>query len=304
MKSRITDIQRTANPPVIGHIKIGEKVKNQYGVEYPRSLDHFIAQSDHYLDDFKQKFPDNTSKITIVFVSDDQNYSCCEYYEWRNAKGKTVATGDGKEIKVNLVDKETGEYIGTKIYDISEPKVLESLSQYKKMHVFKMRFMIAEINHIYGTWQLRTSTLGAASSINDMVSAIDSIYNIAGTIVGIPFDLIVKMVKSDKAGQVVKYPKLSLIPNLSYDNLRLISSLRHNAPHLIGSIMTNEYMKEVRSKMDLPINPTYAIGAPEDDGSNEDDFYVPEDLLKLADSEFSSFDRFDIVGIDDDESLE
>lgn len=277
MKSRIADIERNIGPQVIGRIKIGEKALNKYNVLIPRSLDHFIAQSKHYQNDYNEIIGDNASKITIVFVSDDQMYSCREYYEWRDDKGKFIASGDGNEIEAFKINPDgTSQNI---VFSAKDEKVIQRLSAYKKRHVLRLRFMIAGIDHIYGTWELKT--YGSAASIGPMLQAIDTVYATTGTIVGIPFDLAVEIVKSDKAGEMKRYPVISLTPNVSMHNLSLISRIKKENPSLLKTIMSNDYLNLVAKQMDN----NYLLP-----GTNEikELIDVPDELLSIADKYFES----------------
>ena len=79
-----------------------------------------------------------------------------------------------------------------------------------------MRFILPGLTKIFGLWQLTTK--GAASSIEQIIGVIDTVEQMRGSIVGVPFDLVVKMHKSQTPGSKSRYPVLSLIPHASEQN--------------------------------------------------------------------------------------
>jgi hypothetical protein len=57
-----------------------------------------------------------------------------------------------------------------------------------------------------------------ASSIPSIIASFDGVRELTKTITRIPFDLIVKKVKSNKPGVSSVYPVISLVPNLSMES--------------------------------------------------------------------------------------
>jgi hypothetical protein len=66
-------------------------------------------------------------------------------------------------------------------------------------------------------WQLQTG--GDKSSINAIRNTFDEIKELAGTVVNIPFDLCVKKVQSNKPEAKSVYPVITLVPNISAENM-------------------------------------------------------------------------------------
>ena len=85
--------------PVIGKVKVGELATSSTGKTYPRSLDYFVA-SGKYAELFKRAYGDKPSTIQIVFLNDDAELCCKEFYELRDTAGKLVSEGDGETFKV------------------------------------------------------------------------------------------------------------------------------------------------------------------------------------------------------------
>jgi hypothetical protein len=195
----------------IGKIKIGEKKLNAQGKEYPTSLDYFRATGD-FAPMFYEKFPDNINKLPVFFHSDNVDEVCNEEYVIRDKAGKLVATGDGKNWK--LFNKTTEKY---------EPAVLD-IKEANKLGIMKMtltlRFLIPQVP-VIGLWKFETR--GEASSIPQMRDTFDYVQQNAGSIVNIPFDLVVNRVKSQKPGVASQYSVVRLIPNLGQKHIELLS---------------------------------------------------------------------------------
>src|SRR5690349_16983445 len=78
-------VAETYKLPVLGKIKVGQKVQNDNGKEYPQSLDYFIVNEDSkYAGQFKSAYPDKPSTISIVFPSNNIADVCNERYECRD----------------------------------------------------------------------------------------------------------------------------------------------------------------------------------------------------------------------------
>lgn len=202
----------------IGFVKIGEKVekiKNGEKIEYPVSLDYFIAVGD-YAEKFNTAFGEKPNSIEIIFVSDDEEISCNERLELRKGK-KLFAYGDGKVF--NVYSENTDRYDETSLGD-EEIKSLEKMCDSKFQEVLTLKFIIPDIRTVFGFWQLTTK--GEKSSIKQLVGVFDTIKEIAGTVRNIPFDLKVKKVVSQKPGSKNLFPVLSLIPNISQPHLEKV----------------------------------------------------------------------------------
>ena len=86
MKGRINKLSVSNTLPLIGRIKVGMKVVNENGKEYPTSLDYFRATG-KYADIFDKHFGEKCSRIGIVFITDDVTEACNQYYAaWDKGK--------------------------------------------------------------------------------------------------------------------------------------------------------------------------------------------------------------------------
>jgi hypothetical protein len=241
MKFKRIKKERTMTLSKAGSIRIGMK---QEGKNYPTSLDYFLAKSDfaQYVDDFNKAYPSKPNMLRIYFLSDDIAEVCPNIYELRDSSGKLIARGDGEAFQVVVVDKFgkgsfedwTLERIQSK--GLTPDQFMQGLEKKygsKWREVLRLRFMIANVN-LLGYWELTTHA--TASSIPQIINCLDRVLLGAGRIVGIPFDLCVKKVKSDKSGVKSQYPVLSLICNFSEQAkeqaLELQKSLVENVPLL------------------------------------------------------------------------
>ncbi len=206
--------------PIIGKVKCGEKRNNpKTGKDYPISLDHFIGFG-KYQSYFDKAYPDKPNRIQIIFVSNDPEQSCNERYELRNDKGDLYGSGngksfmiwDGKEYKPYEVNGNGDkEYLKQVSKDCKSPKGWEV--------ILTLQFIMPAIRGVLGLWQF--STKGKASSVNAIRDTFDFVQVKAGSVLNIVFDLMVEKVQSQKPDDPSVYPVVSLICNVSEENLQL-----------------------------------------------------------------------------------
>lgn len=240
---------KTTTLGIIGKIKIGEIAQSQNGKSFPKALDYFRCDAVDIYKDLFYKANGNEPKIlTIVFPSNDIAECCNNYYELRDSAGKRVATGDGIHFKV--ATKQSDGMVKDIFTTPTEPqKWMDDLAANSKgswKEVLTLRFVIPNIP-IFGMWEFRT--LGDDSSIPSIVGVIDSVMKMAGRISMIPFDLSVKMVKSDKAGSSSKYPVVSLIANVSQESIEKIRML----PDGITTLLTESTVKGLAQSTEADI---------------------------------------------------
>lgn len=223
--------------PIIGKIRIGEKKTNQGGKEYPVSLDYFKPTGD-YASKFTDEYGEKPNRIQIVFISDDDWQSCIEEWQGRDKSGRKAAYGDGENYY--LWDEEKKEYTAT----TDRKKVAE----YSKKEgiawkvVLTINFLIPKIRGVFGVWQLQTS--GDKSSISGIRGVYDEMKELLGTVVNVPFDLVVKKVKSDKPGTASVYPVVSLVPNISHENMEeLRAFITHGMDLKKAGLLTENKIK-------------------------------------------------------------
>lgn len=205
--------------PTIGRIACGEKSEKGY----PRSLDYFVA-SGKYASLFKDAYGEKPDTIQIVFPSDDAELVCREEYEFRDAAGKLVSSGDGETFKV-WSDK-SKSYVILNTND--HPNLMEMVSsKYPKCEwkiTLTLNFIVPKIRGIMGLWSF--STKGSASTIPQVRDAFDALLEQNGHVSGVIFDLSVKMHKSNKPNDSSRYPVVMLMPNESRANLEMIQEAK------------------------------------------------------------------------------
>lgn len=205
--------------PIIGHVKCG--MKSEKG--YPMSTDYFVATG-KYGHLFKEAYGEKPDVIQVVFPSDDADLVCREEYEFRDAAGKLVATGDGETFKVWSNKTSSYAVFTTEQY----PDIMSMVEgRYPKCEwkvTLTLNFIIPKIRGVMGVWQFQTK--GVASTIPQIRDYFDAFLEQQGKVSGVIFDLSVIMAKSQKPGQSSRYPVVSLIANESRENLEMANECR------------------------------------------------------------------------------
>ena len=217
MKGRITRPEQGVQLelPEIGRLRIGMKAKNQYGKEYPTSVDYFIP-SGKYAEMFTKALGDKPNTIAIIFPDDDPENVCNERYEYRNEKGELVARGDGSTFEI-WDGKKYAPYSVERIPDIMEqvakrnPKKPRNENDNGWDITLTLRFIVPAVRGVVGVWQF--STKGAASSIKNIRNSFDGVQAMRGTVRNTVFDLSVQFAKSNKPGVSSRYPVVSMVAN-------------------------------------------------------------------------------------------
>ena len=218
--------------PIAGYLKIGEREESN-GRTIPRSTDYFRATGS-YASYFHDAYGEKPNKIQIVFISDKYGESCYEEYEARDKDGKKAGYGDGESWYV--WDQAKKDYIQV----TTEKKDTLTVEMNLKWSVtLTLTFIIPSIKGLFALWRFHTK--GVASSVPDIMKTFDSVLQQAGTVRFLPFELIVKKVKSQKPGTMFLFPVVSLIPNLSQQNILQVKELINSGYDLnsIGLLSDN-----------------------------------------------------------------
>lgn len=230
MTGRITNREPENRLPLprIGKVRIGIKAKSERtGKEYPKAVDYFVATG-KYAELFKREYGDKPQTIHVVFIDEDPAQSCSEEYEFRDDSGALVAKGDGSTFEV--WSRKDEQYI--KISTADMPDVMQKVEQEFSSPAgwrikLTLRFIMPKIRGIVGYWQFET--LAQRSTIPQVRDAFDAMQDNRGFIRGILFDLNVEMHKSNKPGQKSTYPVVSLVPNHSEENVRMVKGALYQA---------------------------------------------------------------------------
>lgn len=208
--------------PRVGTIKIG--FKDERGL--PRSVDYFIPTG-KYASLFTKAYGEKPQTIQVVFPDDDPAKVCNERYEYRDDEGRLLATGDGETFQI---------WNGKEYQEVSieqSPNLMKSVEKrhpnklYQKTGegwqiILTLNFIIPCVRGIAGVWQF--STKGTASTIPNIRNVFDAMLELKGYCKGVIFDLSVQYAKSQKPGDKSRYPVVSLVPNESEENIRMIKS--------------------------------------------------------------------------------
>lgn len=200
--------------PRAGFIKTG--YKDDKG--FPRSVDYFIA-SGKYAKYFTDAYPGKPQTLHVVFLSDDPMDSCAERFEYRDKDGRLYAFGDG--VNFEYWDKE--KYNPTTIEQIPDiqERIANKVESKRGWEItLSLKFLLPKIRGIAGYWQFNTR--GAQSTIPHIIGAFDSILENRGFIRGVIFDLNVEFAKSQKPGSKSRYPVVTLVPNVSEENVKMM----------------------------------------------------------------------------------
>ena len=225
--------------PIVGSIKVGEKIINQNGKEIPQSLDYFKATG-RYASHFHKACGDKPHTINIVFISDEFKDSCFEEWDARDQQGRKAGFGDGQLW--HLWNSSKKDYV---MVDVSVKDKITEEQRLKWSMTITLFFIIPAINGLVALWSFQTK--GKASSIPQIRDTFDFIYNQAGTVKFIPFELTVKKVKSQKPGAATTFHVVSLIPHISQDNILKVKNMLSSGIDLsrIG-LLTNENLNSTK----------------------------------------------------------
>lgn len=214
---------------IIGKIKVGMK---KPGSNYPTSLDYFrfTSPTKNYVDRAEAMYGQpNTLRVT--FMTNDDNNNCCQRYELRDNGGRLIAYTDLEEM---MVSRPKGfEAVGKERIELGGgiEKAMEAMEQkysgvfngkeYKAkfIEILYLRVVLVDFP-VLGQWEIYTK--GSKSTIKNIIGTYDSTKQFAGRVRGIPFNLTVTKVKSNRhlgttsgGKPIVRYyPVISLHPDL------------------------------------------------------------------------------------------
>lgn len=237
--------------PLLGRIKVGVKAKNAQGKEYPSSIDWFRADG-KYAETFHRVYGEKPTKIQIVFPSNRVEDVCSESYVVRDKAGRLLAEGDGSTWK--CWSEKKGAYVFGE-FSVEDVKARLGEPQVS----LTLRFLLPAIPSVFGLWQFTTK--GAKSSIPAIRDTFDQVLEMAGVVTNIPFDLTVEKVKSNKPGAASVFPVVTLIPNVSQENLDLLAGYVQAGQKLRGVLTDAKIRALVAAEEEQPELPALAAPA-------------------------------------------
>jgi len=208
----------------------------------PRSLDYFKPVGE-YAPEFWEAYGERPQTITIVFPSDNVEQNCNERFELRQGK-KLYAFGDGE--KFEAWRPKQNAY--ATVRKTEHPNVMEVLAAEAgaQWHVvLTLRFLLLKINSVLGVWTF--STKAEASSIPEITSIYDVVKDKAGTVVGVPFDLHVEKVTSQKVGSKSSFPVIKMVPNMGVQHLEMVKQLVDSGTQIRGILSPEIIEKQVNA---------------------------------------------------------
>lgn len=213
-------IQREQQPsntlPLIGKIKVGEKATNSAGKEYPKSLDYF-RPTGKYATEFTKVYGEKPDRIGVVFISDNIDEVCSQYFAcWTD--GKMHGKGDGETFRVWDKDADNGK--GGYVENV--PKTDPRVRSLKWDEYTTLKFVIPAIPNVLGYWEFTTK--GKRSSIPGIIQAFDFVKNKVGTVVALPFDLVVARATGRTPGAATSYSVVQLVLNAGEENMTAIKN--------------------------------------------------------------------------------
>lgn len=177
---------------------------------------------------------------------------CYERYELRKGS-KLYARGDGENFEVwNPQAEEYVPLTKTQEPGLGRRLALEAGEPNKPAEwqtILTLRFLILPLKSVWGCWSF--STKGEASSIPAIIAAFDSVKNIAKTVVGVPFDLTVEMVKSQKPGSESRFPVVKLVPNVGETHLQMLGELKEQGK-VFHKVLTAETIEKEVAALPAP----------------------------------------------------
>jgi hypothetical protein len=217
------------------------------GKERPTSLDYFRADGP-YSKLFLKELGPTPRVLPILFLSDNVQECCYERYELRKGS-KLYARGDGENFEVwNAQAEEYVPVTKTQEPGLGKRLAIEAGENGKPAEwqtILTLRFLILPLKSVWGCWSF--STKGEASSIPAIIAAFDAVKNIARTVVGVPFDLTVEMVKSQKPGSESRFPVVKLVPNVGEEHLQMLGELKEQGRTFHKVLTADAIEKEVKS---------------------------------------------------------
>lgn len=244
--------------PIIGKIKLGEKVKNASGTLYPTSLDYFKADPlGRYAETFHRLLGEKPTKLRISFISDDYKDVCDERWEcWDNGKVRGFKYGFGDGNVFSVYSGALQRYVE---YKADDPELKKHSEGFKWKSTLTLRFVVLDIPGVMGVWQL--TTRGSKSSIPDIINTFDTVLDQAGTIRGLPFDLVVQKVSGRSLGldggiQTTNFPVVTLVPNFTEANIMAVKNYLEKGgdPNKVALLTMNINKVEQLSNADITIN--------------------------------------------------
>lgn len=220
--TRIKGLSDRRRMPLLGKIRLGIKVKNQEGAEYPRETDYFVCP-----DEVKEIFNEQPKSLEIMLPLNDIDAVFPTAYILYGHSIGVKCKGDGE--RAWHVDPESKEMI-----DKECP--CEMLDAGKCKQVGRFLFMIPKVS-VAGVYQLSTSSY---NSIVDIGSGLDFVQAMVGRFAFISLEMkrIPTITHHNGKRQThhtiqIKLPdafNLKALEDMKADNNRIFTQARYQLP--------------------------------------------------------------------------
>jgi len=184
----IKDLSTRRRLPRAGVIRLGIKVKNSSGKEYPKETDYFVCPE--IVKDFYGPEP---KELLVMFPVESEQVFFQQFYK-KYGNGVLLCRGDG----------EVATYYDFDSKGFTDKKCpCESIEKKECKQVAILQFLLPEIKEAIGVFQISTSS---TNSIVDINSGVDLVRSIAGRVRMIPLILKREETNTQKIeeGKVIK----------------------------------------------------------------------------------------------------
>ncbi|MDV2988546.1 MAG: hypothetical protein P3T54_00065 [Dehalogenimonas sp.] len=181
----IKNLSNQRRMPRLGKVRLGIKVTNADGIEYPKATDYFVVE-----DSVKAVFGEKPTELEIMFPVEDETLFAPQYYKSYNKSFGLSCKGDG-ETAVQRFDTKTGKPATKDSRETSwrdVPCLGQECPIYKAKkctEVMNLQFLLPKVPGL-GVWQLDTGSYYGILEIN---SGIDLVRNVCGRVSMIPLKL-------------------------------------------------------------------------------------------------------------------
>ena len=189
--SPIEGLTNVPRLPRLGKIRLGTRVKNDKGVEYPRAADHFVCPPE-----VQAVFGEKPKSLRIMFPVDNLNIFAAQFYKWYGQE-RLYCRGDGLTAD-RSVDAETGgpaDHNSKNVVRRDVPCEGRQCCYYGPgkgkgcTEVMTLQFLLPDVPGL-GVWQIDTGSVNSMRNINSTVRMLQAVL---GRVSGVPLDLVVDM---------------------------------------------------------------------------------------------------------------
>ncbi len=158
--------------PRLGKLRLGIKVTNKKGTEYPKATNYFVCP-----DEVKKVYGEEPQSLDIIIPVEDEELWANQYYRQYSRGRGLVCKGDG-EICRRMIDLGTGndtnrdtKQIGWKDGVSCAGRACPDYQAKKCKEVMNLQFLLPRVPGL-GIWQIDTGSINSIRNINNMAAMI------------------------------------------------------------------------------------------------------------------------------------